>query len=86
MIRSGSDMDGIIGSFTSGIHETLGRLLEYGKKRGEFAQNLDVGRAEDVFYAAIESAALRIVLGIEREPEAAHRRLRDIVRTLSVNK
>lgn len=85
-VRTGNAMNGPIVGFTSGVRETLARLLAHGCERGEFASGLDVGRAVDVLYAVIESSALRLVFGLESDATAAHRRLAAIVRAVSVKK
>ena len=83
MVRTGADMTGNIREFTAGTREAIRRLVELGKQRGEFAQVLVVDRAVDVLYSEFESTAMRIVLGSERNAQAAKVRFSDIISAIA---
>ena len=83
MVRSGADMNARIAEFTSGTRDAIRLLVEHGKRRGQFAEVMDVGRMTDAIYAEFESCAMRIVLGTEKTPDAAKIRLANVVMALS---
>ena len=83
MVRTGADMNGRIRVFTSGTRRTIRRLVAQGRRRGEFAEILDLDRATDALYSGFESCAMRIVLGNEKTSEAAKTRFSDVIKALS---
>ena len=83
MVRTGADMNRRIAEFTSGTRDAIRLLVEHGKRRGHFAEVMDVGRTTDAIYAEFESCAMRIVLGTEKTPDAAKVRIANVIRALS---
>lgn len=83
MVRAGADMSHGIAEYTAGTRETIKKLLEHAKRRGEIPQILIVERISDAIYAEFESCAMRIVLGTERDSHAAQVRFSDIIKALS---
>jgi len=83
MVRSGADMTSSIRDFTTGTRSALRRLIEYGIRRGELPDVLQVHRTADAIYAEFESCALRIVIGTEKDATAAKQRFSDVIRAIS---
>lgn len=82
-VRTGGDMTNVLEEFTFGTRDAIRRLVEYGKRRGEFAAVLQPERAVDILYSEFESCAMRIVLGTERDARAARVRFSDIIRAIA---
>lgn len=83
-VRTGGNMTDAMALFTGGTRESIRRLVEHGKRTGVFSPELLPERAVDVLYSGFESAAMRIVLGTERDAAAAKRRFTDIIRAITV--
>ena len=83
MVRTGADMNKPIHQFTAGTREAIARLVEYGKRRGEFAEVLQIPRTTDILYSEFESCAMRIVLDTEKDATAAKQRFSDIIRAIA---
>ncbi len=79
MVRSGHDMGSRIEEFTGGFKVAMGSLVREGVASGEFRGNVDPDAATETLYALMESVALRVMLGVERDPERARRRFASVV-------
>ena len=84
MVRTGSDMNGVIAEFTKGTRNSLKALIRHALRRGEIPEILDVHRTADALYAEFESCAMRIVIGTERDSAAAKVRFSDAIRAISI--
>jgi len=83
MVRTGADMTASIREFTTGTRNALNRLIDYGIRRGDLPNVLQVHRTADAIYAEFESCALRIVIGTERDDTAAKQRISDVIRAIT---
>jgi len=83
MVRTGADMTTSIRDFTTGTRNALNRLIDYGIRRGDLPNVLQVHRTADAIYAEFESCALRIVIGTERDATAAKQRISDVIRAIA---
>ena len=82
-VRTGADMTTPLKEFTAGSRQIISRLVEMGKRRGEFDAVLQVPRTTDILYSEFESCAMRIALGTEKNADAAKQRFTDIIRAIS---
>ena len=82
MVRSGEDMTDRIDMFTGGFKVVLGRLVKEGVASGEL-RDIDAADAAEALYALMESVALRVMLGTERDSARAKRRVRTMLRALA---
>ena len=82
MVRSGEDMTDRIDMFTGGFKVVLGRLVKEGVASGEL-RAIDAADAAEALYALMESVALRVMLGTERDSARAKRRVRTMLRALA---
>ena len=83
MVRSGEDMTDRIDMFTGGLKVVLSRLVAEGVASGELRDNVDAGDAAEALYALMESVALRVMLGVERDSRRAKRRVRTMIAALA---
>ncbi len=65
--------------FTKTIRRTLRALIEEGVKTGAFAKEADSRLMTEIFVSELESSTLRIVLGMERDSQAATHRFSRLV-------
>lgn len=79
MVRAGHDMTGRIEEFTVGFKVAVNRLLRKGVENGEFRSGIDTEHATEAFYALMESVALRVMLGIEKDPARAKKRFATVI-------
>lgn len=79
MARSGHDMSGRIEQFTSGFKVAMRSLVNEGVTAGEFRRNIDPDAAAEALYALMESVALRVMLGVEKDPARAMRRFGAVI-------
>ena len=82
MVRAGEDMAGRIDSFTSGFKVVLRQLAAEGVARDELRDSVDPDDAAEALYALMESVALRVMLGVERDPRRAKRRFSSMIAAL----
>lgn len=83
MVRSGEDMTDRIDMFTGGFKVVLGRLVAEGVATGELRDTVDAEDAAEALYALMESVALRVMLGVERDSRRAKRRVRTMIAALA---
>lgn len=76
MVNAGHDMSERIEMFTGKLRVTFAELIEEAIKNGECKSSLDPVNTADVLYSIMESAAFRMRLGVEKDPEAAKVRFR----------
>lgn len=79
MARSGHDMAARIEQFTGGFKVALRNLVKEGVSTGEFRRNVDPEAATEALYALMESVALRVMLGVEKDPTRAKRRFGAVI-------
>lgn len=79
MVRSGHDMAKRIEEFTGGFKVALARLVREGIASGELRGNVDPEAATETLYALMESVALRVMLGVEKDSTRAKRRFAAVV-------
>jgi len=84
MVRAGEDMTGRIRQFTGGFEVVLRRLLEEGVSNGELRSTVDPEDAAEALYALMESVALRVMLGVEKDPLVAKRRFGAVIAALAM--
>jgi len=85
-VRIGSDMTGRVRQFTTGIRDLFFELLTAGVRAGEFGAHLNVARTADILYSTLEVCTMRIILGTERTPAEAKRRVSAVIAALSVSR
>lgn len=79
MVRSGHDMAKRIDEFTGGFKVALNRLVKEGVADGELRGNVDPEAATETLYALMESVALRVMLGVEKDPTRAKQRFAAVI-------
>ena len=83
MVRTGEDMAGRIASFTGGFRVVLRQLIAEGVANGELRRNVDPAAAAEALFALMESVALRLLLGVEKDPKHAKERFGAMIAALS---
>ena len=83
MVRAGEDMTERIAKFTSGFKVVLRNLVAEGVAGGELRASVNPDDAAEALYALMESVALRVMLGTERDSARAKRRVRTMLRALA---
>jgi AcrR family transcriptional regulator len=84
MVRTGEDMKPRIEKFTGGFRVVLRKLLTEGIERGEFKGTVDPDIAAEALFSLMESFALRVLLGVENDINAARIRFNEMISALSV--
>ena len=82
MVRSGEDMTQRIEQFTGGLKVVLRRLVAEGVDSGEIRDSVNADDAAEALYALMESVALRVMLGVERDAHRAKRRVASMIGAL----
>ena len=82
MVRIGEDMSVRIDTFTGGFKVVLRRLVAEGIANGELRGNVDPDDAAEALYALMESVALRVLLGVEKDAQSAKRRFCSMISAL----
>jgi len=83
MVRVGEDMTQRIEQFTGGFKVALSRLVAEGVASGELRRNVDPADAAEALYALMESVALRLLLGVEKDSRRAKERFCAVIAALS---
>ena len=83
MVRTGEDMAGRIASFTGGFRVVLRQLIAEGVANGELRRNVDPAAAAEALFALMESVALRLLLGVEKDSKHAKERFGAMIAALS---
>ena len=83
MVRAGEDMTKRIDLFTVGFKVALSRLVAEGVASGELRRNVDPGDAAEALFALMESVALRLLLGVEKDSRRAKERFCAVIAALS---
>ena len=81
MVRAGEDMTERIEKFTSGFKVILRKLVAEGVAGGELRASVNPDDAAEALYALMESVALRVMLGVESQPDRARRRFSAVIAT-----
>ena len=84
MVRVGEDMSQRISLFTDGLKLVFRKLLNEGISTGTIAPSVNPAKTADVLFSVMESAAFRVLLGVDKTPEAAKERFQEAIRTISV--
>ena len=82
MARTGVDMSERIDAFTGGFRVVLRQLVAEGVASGELRGNVDPDDAAEALYALMESVALRVLLGVEKDARCARRRFESMISAL----
>ena len=82
MVRAGENMKERIEKFTIGFKVVLRRLVAEGVESGELRAGVNPDDAAETLYALMESVALRVMLGVESQPDSARRRFSAAIATL----
>ena len=82
MVRTGEDMTSRIDMFTGEFRVVLRKLVAEGVESGELRKNVDPDAAAEAFFALMESFAFRVLLGTEKEVDAAGRRFKSTISAL----
>lgn len=85
MVTAGEEMTDRIALFTDGIKAAMARLIEEGRQDGSFRAGSDAKFQAEIFFALMESVGLKMILGVEKDPSVAHRRLNEAVSMLSAD-
>lgn len=83
-IASGEDMATRVTEFTGGLKTTFAAILAAGVKDGSLRSDVDPELLSELFFANVESAALKMLLGVEQEPAQPKARLLAAIDALSV--
>ena len=79
MVRVGEDMTGRIALFTDGLKLVFRKLVAEGVRTKEIPERTDPGNAAEILFSQMESVALKVLLGVEKSPEASRRRFGGII-------
>lgn len=79
MVRVGEDMTGRIALFTDGLKLVFRKLVTEGIRKKEIPSKTDPDNAAEILFSQMESVAFKVLLGIEKSPESAHRRFCGII-------
>ena len=69
--------------YTGGFKVALSRLVAEGVASGELRRNVDPADAAEALYALMESVALRLLLGVEKDSRRAKERFCAVIAALS---
>lgn len=84
-IASGEDMATRVMEFTGGLKTTFASILSKGLADGSIRPGVDQTIMSELFFANFESAALKMLLGIEQDPEQPKVRMTAAIDALSVS-
>ena len=82
-IASGEDMAQRVVAFTGGLKATFGEIVAEGLADGSLRGGVEPEMMAELFFAAVESAAMKMLLGIEKDPQKAKDRLNSAVDAMS---
>lgn len=82
MVRAGEDMTDRIASFTMGFEVSLRELIAEGVAKGELRSTVVPSDAAEALYALMESVALRVMLGVEKDSSRAKHRFSGMIGAL----
>lgn len=83
-IAAGEDMAQRVVDFTGGLKATFAEIIGEGLQDGSLREGLDPQMGAELFFANIESAAMKMLIGIEKDPEAAKARLDSAIVAMSL--
>ena len=83
-IASGEDMATRVVEFTGGLKTTFASILSAGLEDGSIRQEFEPGIMSEPFFANFESAALKMLLGIEQDPVQPKVRMMAAIDAMSV--
>lgn len=83
-IADGEDMAFRVTEFTAGLKTTFAEIIAEGLSDGSLREGLDPQMGAELFFANIESAAMKMLIGIEKDPEAAKARLDSAIVAMSL--
>ena len=82
MVRLGEDMSGRIALFTDGLKLVFRKLISEGVRLREISPEVDPDNASEILFSQMESVAFKVLLGVEKSPEASRRRFSGIISTI----
>jgi AcrR family transcriptional regulator len=83
MVRTGEDMTARIEDFTGGFRVVLRQLLAEGVENGELKSSVDPDTTAEALFSLMESFALRVLLGVEKDVVCARNRFRMMISALA---
>lgn len=84
MVNAGHDMSERIELFTGKLRVVFAELIREAIENKECKSSLDPENTADVLYSIMESAAFRMRLGVEKDPEAAKIRFRRAIAAVRI--
>lgn len=82
MVRVGEDMSGRIALFTDGLKLVFRKLVSEGIRSNEVDQGVDPDNAAEILFSQMESVAFKVLLGVEKSPDAARRRCCGVINSI----
>lgn len=83
-IAAGEDMAVRVVEFTGGLKATFAELIAEGLADRSLRPDLEPEMVAELLFSTIESAAMKMLLGIETTPKGAKRRLKSAVDSITV--